>query len=271
MKWTLADFRPPGMQAPRADKPRQWRGRDDPFVFASCDPDIRSRRLRGQWPDWRTKGDYQSITKRDLRAIGWQFLRRNPAYISDWHAWKAQHSIEAAASGVEWDGMKPASDRVCSRYGLARTVYPPAPDLNALPAVEGEPQRQAWMVRMQTGGWIEDFSAPEDGDYLDVRLYADGSVTDQLEAVKRRLLAFRESVGLPSRRKIDLRPRDELVRYLRILDAKAAWAPNKEICATLYPKLGRLAAQKTLSRNFTVAKTLAQTGYRTLLWASIPE
>lgn len=270
MKWTLEDFRRPDEKSVRAEAPRQWQGKDDPFFFATCDPDIRSRRLFGEWPNWKSESDYQDINKRDLRRLGWEFLRRNPAYIADWHDLKKRHSAEAAGK-IAGEEFRVASDDLCRRYGIGRKHLAPTPSLRGVPSMERDPESRAMLVRVREHGWIEDFNARDDRDFRDIRIFADGSIKDQLETVRKHLIALRASIGLPAWPKIDTRARDLSVCYLRILDAKAAWASSEEICAILYPRFDRKGISNRLSRNYTAAKRLATCGYRDFLWASILE
>lgn len=265
--------------------PKPDRKEARPFQFLDCDPDIRGLHLMGNWPDCTISASYDYVDQLDYRALGWEFLRRNPFFIADYHAWKDLHSRAIAGPNCEtpcsWDGVAKASAAITNRYGLNAGHYPPSPSIFSPPLLAGQSgpkTSNVLMLRETTDGpptWK--YALPEKG--IGAAIWIDGSRSlkediDTLIYYREQILAIKEQ----TKNKLKLNINKPCMKiYLQILDAKAAWHSNEQIIGNLEcirdgKTVNRGSAHRAitlLSRDYKTAREFALHGYRTLFDASI--
>lgn len=262
-----------------APQPKPDRIEARPFQFLDCDPDIRHRRLSGRWPTWETSSSYLYIEDLGDKAIGWEFLRRNPFYIADYHNWKHLHSQAHAGPRAEtptaWEDVNAASITISKEYGLHPERYPHSPSLDRPPLLEGEdPTGMADLLmagESLDGPPISYQKAPSRGIFAVICIYPDRSEEAQVQSLRHHLAELRSLAGRASV-KPTLRPHiQDIKRYLQILDAKAAWSSSQQIIRAAYRGSFGTPPSKRLSREYKRARELALTGYQAFFASGIHE
>jgi len=248
--------------------PQQPRGRtaEDPFHFATCDPDIRSRRIMENWPAWTSSQPYDYLKDANDKQWGWELLRRNPFYVRDYNEWKWFHSqYNAGLNGrycVTLKELHELSREITDKYGLSAEEYPLSPSFPRPPLVSKERfGRRSSVLRVSINNNIEfDTRMPDSPTYTIIAIYPDAPKNEQISTFNHYYNYMRDELGL-NKPKPPCRTRDELVRYLRILDAKASWATNTEIVEVLYKDHQGTPLSKRLSRDYKRARELSLAGY----------
>ena len=198
-------------------------------------------------PNWKDPDDYDSLKNLDSSQWAWEFLRRNPAYIKEWEMLtegltkeqrrEAPWSLLKAGLNIsvsKWDG---------GRWGLYSEIL--NPDLtieyrhrNIQFIPWGGSIARPIISSPRTHPGMRFFTGPnyQEGAVL-FQFNFNLPITPQIEVVKRELLKLqKESREKGIRTRNVFRPhRDEWPILLRILDAQAAGAKNKEIACILFP------------------------------------
>jgi hypothetical protein len=79
-------------------------------------------------PDWRNPEDYAYCENLTLYGWAWEFLRRNPDYVSAWEAYIAAEAAMPAAAAIDRVAAVRARDlawaNACNPFGLITPVDP---------------------------------------------------------------------------------------------------------------------------------------------------
>lgn len=192
-------------------------------------------------PDWKNPKKYEYVNGLSLNQLAWEFLRRNPEYVKDWDLCNKtplrdkdskfekaffEVSFKWGISGELKDPDKTYEDiKVDSDLGIA---FEPlgGDDTFLLDKTEDEE------IRILLG--LPDFKTGAININFNFLL----PINPQLEVAKKRLYSLQKSAkekwNLKTRKAFKPR-KDEWILLLRVLDAEAAGATNKEIANVLFP------------------------------------
>jgi len=192
-------------------------------------------------PDWKNPKDYESMNKLGPNQWAWEFLRRNPEYIKDWGNFKEENFIDddghlkkgCLTLSFKWgvvsgsmlfpDPHQTYADRNNDPDGIS--FFPTGGVETVLLGKTDESMEHLFLglPNFQTGQQSFQFNFLE-------------PISPQIERVKERLLMLQKrakEMGIT--RKSAFKPRrDEWILLIRILDATAAGATDKEIAAILF-------------------------------------
>ncbi|HEY9081560.1 transcriptional regulator domain-containing protein [Magnetovibrio sp.] len=188
-------------------------------------------------PNWKLGVEYENIRGLRSRELAWQFLRRNPAYRSDYEAWKTVYE-EAPLQAKEIE------INLCEKYGIATRPGDLRPNLGLanphffVPSpfftVEDKRVTPVVLTRWPSPDRPQKYNrvpeVPEE-PCIDIRMYAHSPFSYQQKQLKKIFDSF-VNLAEESRRQID----DTYIEYLRILDGVHIGATIKEIANHLGQK-----------------------------------
>lgn len=203
-------------------------------------------------PDWRDPEAYAYTEGLHVHEWAWEFLRRNPDYRA---AWEKYQVAAAKGFGASWG--------VTTRFGISDPVDP------AIPAPEGVPD------------WLETVDSVLDQitDEEYVERYGDGAPDDLKEI-------FIFDVGRPIKPQLEIAAawlrqaqqdalgkileapkvrRDNLVLYLRLIDARDQGASIGERGRKLFPSVDEPNQRDSAKSALKTAERMAAEDYKRLL------
>ena len=185
-------------------------------------------------PNWREPEDYKSLEKANAGQWAWEFLKRNPAYLAEWTR------LTQGWTDEEKELNRPYLLCHAHKWGLLSYLNPdPAKSYRNIP----------WIL--EGNGAVEIVSGVQKGtivigppDYETGHVLFDFNfhqpIIPQLKRVKKDLMKLqKDAKGRGRSVRASFKPRrDEWTLLLRILDAAAAGARDKEIGLELFPDMG---------------------------------
>ena len=214
--------------------------------------------------DWRNPEDYGYALELSLTQWAWEFLRRSEVYK------KTYDELEKAA--IELYSGKKAGDSVDlpasilyagERFGLSGQFVGPearADSVGELSWMEWPIVARRWNPSYKPGEpW------PGAPNAIALIFHFGQPIDKQIQSAERRLNEMREALTVanhPTPGKVQIR-KDTWVKYLRLLDGKAAGASIAEMGRVIYDENldPRKSAQDALRR----AKAMANGKYRQLV------
>jgi hypothetical protein len=226
--------------------------------------DMRRRLKLQEWqPDWLDESAYGFLSDASWDTWAWQFLRRNGEYQTDW-----DHFISDCNSRCVGIRLTPLSRKLGGGWCLSEMVDPSANSVGGRWLMSRFAKR---VTRAHTRA---------NSEYLDLKIREKQAygldltkpITPQIKAVEadlRELQKHLKDEGLITLKKPGKKVGDFKL-YLRILDARAARIPKKEIIAKLDPyksleAYGSRSAPERLDENLKAARRLANVEYQMLL------
>lgn len=207
-------------------------------------------------PWWKSSEEYAPILDWEPTKIAWEFLRRNPLYFKAYYTWK-WHRSDALTKGVSkrhplWKLQEKLAKQVASDFGLDPDFLPASPnssDFCPLFAEQPSPPADQAVITI-------DSLVNKRGHILE-------SMRGKFHIINPGGSWPRRRAGNPVRR---AHRRQQIVTYLRLLDADAAGAPSDMIRAFIscYRFLPRECAQKRLDNHRRAARRMVASGYRLL-------
>jgi hypothetical protein len=197
-----------------------------------------------KWPNWREPEDYASMKNLNLNQWAWEFLKRNRKYIELWKRF-TNHLTEEQKRVQNWyylsldKGAFKAELCDATMWGLQYGYLNPDPNIEYrnIPFI---PLGGKETVEIVSGGF-------KGAMVLGMPDYNTGSVLfefnfnqpiiPQIKVAKKELLKLQKASkekGNKVRRAFKPR-RDEWTLLVRILDATAAGAKDKEIASVFFP------------------------------------
>ncbi len=226
-------------------------------------------------PDWKNVAEYPDPKKKvSGRVWAWEFLRRNPQYQQLWEK-------SAALPGPDGFIYKESFAKTEERLGIKERfekefgVDTPAPPsmASADPTFEWRPRFVTQHVKhwMKPVGWPEEFYTIEESlqDPAEVIIHFDlhWPLRRQLDPAERFLKAkAAELTGLGILEDTDRRMKPQHFQdYLRLLDAEATGASQKEMAKVIYNIVDKYpdhAGEQKARDGLERAKWLRDKGYR---------
>ncbi len=177
--------------------------------------------------NWKNPASYKDLEKISLNQWAWEFLRRNPKYIEDWENYHDQDSdlkisFKWGISGLLKDPNKIYNDIKNDPDGIG--FDPPGGYETTMLGTLKDNRKLMGMPNFDTGEQNFEFNFFE-------------PINPQIKRVKEMLLRLQKRAKeMKKTTRKAFKPRcDEWILLVRILDAKAAGAKDKEIADVLFP------------------------------------
>ena len=219
--------------------------------------------------NWLNAADYKFDDRKRRERWAWEFMRRNPNYISDFASIpeltkkQLERYKEKTGGSASPRPAFPPSKTLGMKWGLKGGMQDPSE--NALPIFASpSPDAPSFDELARFYDDLDEMgnNAPRDNfAVLVFRLYDD--ISEQVKSADRMLRRMQEKRGLKPREH-NLRPRD-FARYIQLLDAKSAKASTKEIVKHMHSyksvadKTGAsydYQAHKRINKDMNKAKSL---------------
>lgn len=221
-------------------------------------------------PDWKCPSDYEFKDRKEPARWVWEFLRRNPDYITDWESVPSRTAQQIESYSKEL-GVPPSSVRPLFRpayvAGLKWRIRGDIqdPDNNNIPAFRfftpDMPMPNQVLQYYEAPDELGQAYQREGFAVLVFSLQYD--LERQLEAASEMLQQLQKKQGIVIKKK-NFRP-SNFATYLRVFDAKADKVPTAEIVRHIaaYKNVAKktkadyqYAAQKSVGRDHKKAKDL---------------
>jgi hypothetical protein len=207
-------------------------------------------------PWWKSEEEYAPILHWHPTRIAWEFLRRNPKYFKRYYTWK-WHRSEALMKGVEsdhpsWKFQDDLARKVREDFGIDPNWPLPSPDSPALHPI-----------------FIDQIS-PQGSQIITTLGSLNKRPQRDLETLVGKIYPIvpggnwqRRQLEKPSRK---AHRRQQLIIYLRLLDAKTSGASSELIRNFIpyYHIYSKEDAQRRLYGHWRAAKRMVTTDYRKL-------
>ena len=232
-------------------------------------------------PDWKNLQDYEYMKTLKPNQWAWEFLRRNPEYIKDWHEynkkclkipehskWPQELGILGSRLSLKWrvselgDPNRLYKDKTDDpHFGIG--IYEPGGTPTITMGMKKEEKEYLyWGVPdFETGKASLTFNFQE-------------PIEPQLRIAKKWLLKLQQKAkqkGASTRKAF--KPRhDEWILLLRVYDAKATGIKDKEIASLLFPDEDSrdiYAGIKKVHDKYLQAKRYVENDYRLIPYSEI--
>lgn len=219
--------------------------------------------------DWRDTASYTYVHDLDGSQLAWEFLRRCPEYRADFDAWFVEWR-ELTQSGrtesyLDWRPIQQRMEVLCEKWslwavhGLGVPTSSLPPEFRDVQTLRG-PRPVAFSFEGQKAD-----TSPRLDDYVPsvtIRFYLDQPIKKQLALAEKMISELAEQYGVkpPRLERKDERPsRQNVARYIQVLDAKLDNRAMIEIAKTLYGET-RTAYDRARD-HVDAALKLARSGY----------
>lgn len=219
--------------------------------------------------DWRDTASYGYVLDLNNQQLAWEFLRRCPEYRADFDAWYAEW-LELMQSGrgdsyTDWYPVQKRMEALCDKWSLW-AVHGLGVPTSAIPPEFCDTQtlRGPVPVAFSFEGVKAD-SSPRMDEYVPsvtIRFHLDQPIKKQIFLAEKILLklAKKNKITLPKAvRENKHPPRNNLPRYIQLLDAKLDNRTISEIAKLLYGDTK--AAYDNARDHIGAAQRLACSGY----------
>ena len=174
-------------------------------------------------PDWRKKSSYEHLKTHTPSQWAWEFLRRNKNYIKDWSTSKDKDNLRLAlkwgVAGLLKDPAKTYQDIKQDPDGIG---FDPPGGFETMTMGKTKEEKEHLFCG------LPNFKTGEQNFQFNFLL----PINPQIKCAKEMLLKLQKRAK--GRRAFKPRP-DEWITLLRVLDAKAEGARDKEIANVLFP------------------------------------
>ncbi len=207
-------------------------------------------------PWWRSEEEYVPMLQWHPTRIAWEFLRRNPEYFRKFYSWKWHRSIAlencVEESHPSWKDQEKMALKILHEFGLDPNWLPPSPNSTDFCPV------------------FKDQIAPQGRQIITTMGSLNRMDDENMATLKGHIYPIVPGGNWP-RRKNGTPPkkahcRQQLMSYLRLLDAKTNSASSDEIRIYVaeYRSLSREQALARIRTHWHAARRMTATGYRKL-------
>ena len=196
---------------------------------------------RNRKPDWKNPKDYESMNELGLNQWAWEFLRRNSEYIKDWENFKVERFQD------EHGNLKKGCLTLELKWGINSSMLLPNPyqtyddkknDPDGIGFFPPGGSDTVMLGKTKHSKKLLFYGVPnfKTGE-LNIEFNFLLPINPQIKIAKERLLYLQKRAkqnGMTTRKAFKPR-RDEWILLVRILDAIAAGATDKEIASILFP------------------------------------
>ncbi len=195
-------------------------------------------------PNWLEPADYADLKDASLQRLAWEFLRRNPEYQRDWQELGSLFDADSSRCdhSLKYEGV-----RLAERWGISDMVDP-----------------ASWCIPRVCTAVVEFRHRRSRVAEFELQAHQHMVIFDERTPEREVVRAIRAQLRTrPNTIRSTRVHRRDLITLLRILDADAAGAPNKEIIRVLLERhVGEPRA--TLRDKRKAAHRYRNTDYRLL-------